>query len=187
MNNSVATNTNSETNTSSTIPFILVLSCAIMEPLLINGMMERMNFDNSLIFIWISHIVIGSWIIVIWLLLALIPHLFSLLYNAEGRFKPFLVYVGYGFIPMILGIAVSYYILNHSVLPNTTDLNMVRKDLTIKLISQINTISMSLTIPWVIYSIYKLKTLTLIQSVICVLLPFSIVFLLSNLFSRLLS
>ncbi|MBE5318715.1 hypothetical protein IM793_06085 [Pedobacter sp. MR2016-19] len=186
MNTSLVSGVKPET-TSNIFPFLLVLACAIMEPMLINNLMSRLNFENTPMFIWLSHIIIGLWIIVIWVLLAIIPHLFSLLYDAEGKFKLFLFNVGYGFIPMIIGIGISYYIMNHHPLPNTTDLVQLKKDPTIKLISMVNMISMTLTIPWVIYTIYLFKRLTFVQSLVCVLLPFSILYLLSNLIASLLS
>jgi len=167
------------------VPFFIVLLCAILEPRLITIIMVKANVPASDLFGFLTYLMIGCWIIAIWFLLALIPFLFSQLYDAEGKFKVLLYRTGYGFLPMLIGLAISFFLADKLSLPENSDLNIIQKDTTIRLIANISMISMSLSLPWVVYCLHQGNKISWLRSFICVGVPFGIMYLLSNLIATL--
>lgn len=167
------------------IPSLLVVLCAILEPKLIIDIQQKLNIAGSNLYNYLTYLIIGLWILVLWVLLTLIPHLFSLLYNSEGKFNALLFVNGYGFLPMLIGIVISFYLIDKINVPDKFVVEFLQRNSNIQSISWINKISVSLSLPWIIYNLHKHNKIKLSKSIICVFVPFTILYLLSNLFSYL--
>lgn len=167
------------------LPFLIVLLCAVLEPKLITDIMQRLDLPRNNLSINLIYIIIGAWILVIWLLISLIPHLFSLLYVSEGEFKDLLFRVGYGFLPMLVGIAISFYLVDKLEVSEKPGSGSLESNSSIRLIALISKISMCLSLPWVAWCLHKNNKLGLLKSMICVCLPFCVMYLLSNLIAEL--
>lgn len=167
------------------IPFFIVLLCAVLEPRLITEIMTKVGMASSNLYRFLTYLIIGCWILVIWLLISLIPHLFSLLYDAEGKFKELLFSIGYGFLPMLVGLAISFWLSDKINVSESTEFGLLEKDSSIQTIALISKISMSLSLPWVIYCLHLNNKISLVRSVICVGVPFGIMYLLSSMIAKL--
>jgi len=171
------------------LPYSIVFLCAILESKLVVDFYLRTNPDtgaqlNNLYSVLI-YVIFSAWIIAIWFLLGLIPHLFALVYDAKGSFSKLLPKIGYGFLPMLIGIAFCFNLFDKIILPDKVTLEFIKTNKIINTIGLINRYTMYALIPWTIYCIYKNSSLSILKSSICVILPFTTIYLLSNLLSNL--
>ncbi|MBW9222667.1 YIP1 family protein [Methanothermococcus sp. SCGC AD-155-C09] len=121
----------SSKESSLTTPFLIVLALSVLNSIytyyetsiIFNLFPPDMQSKMSIIMIFsIVSSFIGGFIS--WLLIAGVMHLISMAFKGEGPFKRTLGFIGYGFLPNLIGslitILVGYYFLSNAQVPTLT-------------------------------------------------------------------
>ncbi len=102
---------------------LLATIAALYQYLLITKMSQALPEDIAKFFVIGAYIgVIGSFIGVfaVWFIIALVMHAISAFFGGEGSFRRTFEFVGYGFLPSLIGSAITaslsaYYVVNSAV------------------------------------------------------------------------